>query len=133
MSKLNRLISMRNELKEMGNFENCLDGVIGEVYAMEKLGMIKTPAHTKGIDGHINNKSVQVKTKGGKAYRDSEHYIQINCKYEEKIDLLLMVQITSTGISHQGPFQRSICKGRLYNKGKSIRYYLNDLLKSINE
>ena len=128
MGNLDRLLKMREELQKMGDFENCLDGVIGEMYAIEKLNMIKTDAHTKGIDGYINNKSVQVKTKGGKKiYRDSQHYIQIKSDYEINIDLLLMVFITNKQVTHRGPFERNKCIGREYKNGIYKRYYLSDM------
>jgi hypothetical protein len=128
MGKLERLLEIRKELQTMGDFENCLDGVIGEMYAIERLNMIKTDPHTKGIDGYINNKSVQVKTKGGKKiYSDSQHYIQIKSDYEINIDLLLMVFITNKQVTHRGPFERNKCIGRQYKNGTYKRYYLSDM------
>jgi hypothetical protein len=128
MGNLERFLEMREQLQKMGDFENCLDGVIGEMYAIERLGMIKTNARTKGIDGYINNKSVQVKTKGGKKnYRDSQHYIQINSNFEINIELLLMVFIKDNQVTHRGPFERNKCVGRLNKNGTYKRYYLSDM------
>ena len=130
MENLKRLIEFRNELKKMGNFENCIDGVIGEMFAIEKMGMKKTGAGTAGIDGFLGNKTIQVKAKGGKKYRDCEHYIEISKEHEEKIDLLLMIIIEDEKIIKCGPFIRNKCTPRYQSNKTKIRYYLNDMLKT---
>jgi hypothetical protein len=131
MEKLKRLIDIRKELKKMGNFENCIDGVIGEMFAIEQMGMIKTGSGTAGIDGFLNNQTIQVKTKGGiKKYKDSEHYIEISKEHEEKIDLLLMIIIDDDKIIKCGPFIRIKCKSKLQSNNKKIRYYLHNMLKT---
>ena len=131
MENLKRLVQFRKELKKMGNFENCIDGVIGEMFAIEYMGMIKTGAGTAGIDGFLNNQTIQVKAKGGiKNYRDCEHYIEISKEHEEKIDLLLMIIIEDEKIIKCGPFIRNKCKPRYQSNKIKIRYHLNDMLKT---
>ena len=131
MGSLERLLEIRKELQTMGDFENCIDGVIGEMYVIERLNLKKSNSFTKGIDGFINGKSVQIKTKGGKKkYRDSGHYIQLKIEHEKDIDLLIMVLISESEITHRGPFEREKCNGRPQKNGIHKRYYLNDLMNT---
>jgi len=131
MSNVSLLLKMRAELKAMGDFENCLDGLIGEMYAIENYGMTKTSANTLHIDGYIDGKSVQVKTKGGdKKYIDSQHYIEIKKSSENKIDLFVLVIIKNNRIDFADTFERRKCSPRLNKRGDKVRYYLNDLKKS---
>ena len=131
--KLQTVFAIREFLQELGSYENSIDGLLGEVYAEEKIGMIKANANEKSIDGKIGEKTIQVKTKGGaKNYRDSQHYISLNVKNEEMVDLLLMVIIKDKQIHSHGPCERIKITGRTQKDEKTKRYYLNDIKKVLD-
>jgi hypothetical protein len=132
LNKLTFLMSVRKVLVSHFDYDNSIDGLIGETYAEIKLGMVKAKSRTEGIDGHINGRSVQVKTKGGiKEYKDSEHYIEINPSHKELIDDLLMVFIKKGELSHVGPIALSRCTPKIQTSGR-LRIYLQDMNNQIN-
>ena len=125
-------MKVRQYLVENGDYNYSLDGLIGELYVQKQLGMIPTHVGAPGIDGHINGRSVQVKTKGGPTiYLDSEHYVEINPKHIELIDDILMVFIRDKNISHVGPVELSQCEQRTQANGR-LRIYLNEMKKVLN-
>jgi hypothetical protein len=131
--KLQTIFAIREFLQDLGSYENIIDGLLGEVYAEEKIGMTKASANEKAIDGRIDEKTIQVKTKGGaKIYKDSQHYISLNVKNEELVDLLLMVIIKDKQIHSHGPCERIKIIGRTQKDGKTKRYYLNDMKKVLD-
>ena len=131
-TKLQTVFAIREFLQELGSYENSIDGLLGEIYAEEKMNMTKAQANQKAIDGKIDGKTVQVKTKGGKKkYKDSEHYISLSVKNELLVDLLLMVIIKDKEIHSHGPCERNKLIGREHNKGKSKRYYLSDIKQAL--
>ena len=120
-------MNVRKVLVSYFDYDNSIDGLSGETYAEMKLGMIKAKSRTEGIDGHINGRSVQVKTKGGKKdYKDSEHYIEINQKHTGIIDDLLMVFIKDGMLSHVGPIPLSSCSPKIKSSGR-LRITLQDM------
>ena len=132
LNKLTFLMSVRKVLVSHFDYDNSIDGLIGETYAEIKLGMVKAKSRTEGIDGHINGRSVQVKTKGGiKEYKDSEHYIEINPSHTELIDDLLMVFIKNGELSHVGPVALSTCTPKIQTSGR-LRIYLQDMNNQTN-
>jgi hypothetical protein len=125
-------MKVRQYLVETGDYNYSLDGLIGEVYVQKQLGMIPSHVGAPGIDGHINGRSVQVKTKGGLTnYLDSQHYIEINPKHIGLIDDILMVFIRDGNISHVGPVELSQCEQKAQSNGK-LRIYLNEMKKVHN-
>ena len=133
LNKLTFLMSVRKVLVSHFDYDNSIDGLIGETYAEIKLGMVKAKSRTEGIDGHINGRSVQVKTKGGiKEYKDSEHYIEINPSHKELIDDLLMVFIKNGELSHVGPIALSRCTPKTQTSGR-LRITLQDMKNQINK
>ena len=131
-TRLNFLMKVRKLLTDAYGSNNSLDGLIGEVYAEHKLGMIRMSHGHEGIDGHINGRSVQVKTKGGKKYKDNEHYIEINSKHIEIIDDLLMVFIKEGNLSHVGPIPLEVCEKKDQKNGK-LRIYLDEMKRRLSE
>jgi len=132
LNKLAFLMSVRKIMIRHFDYDNSIDGLIGETYAETKLGMKKAKSRTEGIDGHINERSVQVKTKGGKKeYKDSEHYIEISQSHTEIIDDLLMVFIKDGRLSHVGPVPLNSCKPKIQTSGR-LRISLQDMRNQIN-
>ena len=80
-------------------FENCLDfdtglaGMIGELFAIEKLGMIKAPRGSKGFDGWINDRKVSVKTRQPTSVPSSAHYAGVKVRHVGLADDLLSISI----------------------------------------
>ena len=131
LNKLTFLMAVRKVLISKFDYDNSIDGLIGETYAEIKLGMVKAKSRTEGIDGHINGRSVQVKTKGGKKeYKDTEHYIEINPNHTELIDDLLMIFIKDSKLSHVGPISLSSCTPKIQTSGR-LRIYLQDMNNQI--
>lgn len=131
--KLEIVMAMRMLLTKLGDYENVLDGLIGEIYAEHKFNLVKSKAYTKNIDGLINGKRTQIKTKGGKKkYSNSQHYIEINNSARDSIDALLMVVINAKSkIRSFGPFDRAKCDSysKLQTNGRR-RYYLNRMIET---
>ena len=131
LNKLTFLMAVRKVLISKFDYDNSIDGLIGETYAEIKLGMVKARSRTEGIDGHINGRSVQVKTKGGKKeYKDTEHYIEINPNHTELIVDLLMIFIKDGNLSHVGPISLSSCTPKTQTSGR-LRIYLQDMNNQI--
>ena len=131
LNKLTFLMAVRKVLISKFDYDNSIDGLIGETYAEINLGMVKSRSRTEGIDGHINGRSIQVKTKGGKKeYKDTEHYIEINPNHTELIDDLLMIFIKDGNLSHVGPISLSSCTPKTQTSGR-LRIYLQDMNNQI--
>lgn len=122
MSRLKKILEIRQALKELGEYDTSIAGAIGEIYAEEVLGMIKAPVGTKGIDGYINGRSVQVKTKDGKARSNTQVYAGIKLN-KHLADDLVMVMIEGVEISHVGPVP--ITELPYYENKTERRYYLS--------
>lgn len=86
MSRVHEALDIAKRAKALGDYDSNVIGMVAEIIAEDVLGMIKSPAGTKNIDGHIleNGKklSVQVKAfssgrvlryKGGAKFRISEN------------------------------------------------------------
>ena len=63
MSKLELILEAKAILRKCGNYDTSIAGAIGEIYAEEKLGMVKAKKGEKGYDSILNGKKLQVKTK----------------------------------------------------------------------
>lgn len=80
-------------------FENCLDfdsglaGMIGELFAIEKLGMVKAPKGTPGYDGWINGRRVSVKTRQPTIVPLSGQYAGVRSRHVGMADDLLSISI----------------------------------------
>ena len=80
-------------------FENCQDfdtglaGMIGELFAIEKLGMEKAPRGTAGFDGWINGRKVSVKTRQPNNMRISAQYAGVKARHVGLADDLLSISI----------------------------------------
>lgn len=80
-------------------FENCQDfdtglaGMIGELFAIEKLGMEKAPRGTTGFDGWINGRKVSVKTRQPNNMRISAQYAGVKARHVGLADDLLSISI----------------------------------------
>lgn len=80
-------------------FENCqefdtgLVGMIGELFAIEKLGMEKAPRGTAGFDGWINGRKVSVKTRQPNNMRISAQYAGVKARHVGLADDLLSISI----------------------------------------
>jgi len=80
-------------------FENCQDfdtglaGMIGELFAIEKLGMKKAPRGTTGFDGWINGRKVSVKTRQPNNMKISAQYAGVKARHVGLADDLLSISI----------------------------------------
>jgi hypothetical protein len=80
-------------------FDNCQDfdtglaGMIGELFAIEKLGMIKAPRGSAGFDGWINGRKVSVKTRQPNNMRLSAQYAGVKARHVGLADDLLSISI----------------------------------------
>ena len=61
--RLSKMLNAMKLLRECGDYDTAIAGAVGEVYAEDMLGMKKADRGENGIDGWINGKAVQVKTK----------------------------------------------------------------------
>lgn len=130
MSRLKKILELRRQLRELGNYDTSIAGAIGEIYAEEVLGMIKAAKGTKGIDGHINGRSVQIKTKDGKARSNTQVYAGIKLNKHLAEDLV-MVMIEGDEISHVGPVP--INELPFYENKTERRYYLSKVKEYVEK
>ena len=132
MDKLEKILRIYAQLKELGDYDTTIAGAIGEVYAEVKLGLRKAPRGTKGIDGWINERGVSIKTKEHDKRLHSEVYGQISNKNLDNKDLqdILIVILDENNIPmHYGPCLIEKLNGRSNEKSK--RFFLNDIKKSM--
>ena len=132
MGKLEKILRIYAQLKELGDYDTTIAGAIGEVYAEVKLGLRKAPRGTKGIDGWINERGVSIKTKEHDKRPHSEVYGQISNKNLDNNDLqdILIVILDGNNIPmHYGPCPLEKLNGRSHEKSK--RFFLNDIKKNM--
>lgn len=125
MSRLKKILELRKQLRELGNYDTSIAGAVGEVYAEEVLGMVKAPKGTKGIDGYINGRAVQVKTKEGKLRKDSAIYASIRHGLENDIDDLVVIILNGDEVSHIDPVPLSEIPYSDHKQGR--RYFLHKI------
>jgi hypothetical protein len=125
MSRLKKILELRKQLRELGNYDTSIAGAVGEVYAEEVLGMVKAPKGTKGIDGYINGRAVQVKTKEGKLRKDSATYASIRHGLENDIDDLVVIILNGDEVSHIDPVPLSEIPYSDHKQGR--RYFLHKI------
>ena len=117
------------------NGYDSLKGGAGEAYAELHLAMVKAPPGTKGYDGIIDGRRVQVKMKcGTKIYsnEDSQHYVEIDKEHRDQnlVDDVLMVLVVDQTVRHFGP--APISKITPYEtKNNKLRYFLKDIKKAM--
>tara|TARA_R110000868_G_scaffold401771_1_gene677428 strand:- start:277 stop:738 length:462 start_codon:yes stop_codon:yes gene_type:complete len=112
------------------DYDLSVCGPIGEAYAEEVLGMVKAPKLTKGYDGIIADKKVQVKAKVLVRKLNSGFYVAINPNNIGFADDLLIVCIPTDGTQpyHIGP----VPFAELQYKTDSVglyRYYYNHIIE----
>jgi hypothetical protein len=106
MSKLEDFLKAYHLLGKHGDYDTSIAGAIGEAYAEEALGMEKAEAGTKGIDGIINGRKVQIKSKAPRKVYNSlaQQYAAITHKNHGLADDLVVVLIDQDSeITHLGP------------------------------
>ena len=80
-------------------FDNCqefdtgLVGMIGELFAIEKLGMVKAPRGSAGFDGWLNGRKVSVKTRQPNNMKLSAQYAGVKARHIGLADDLLSISI----------------------------------------
>lgn len=125
MSRLKKILEIRKQLRELGDYDTSIAGAVGEVYAEEVLGMVKAPRGEKAIDGYINGRSVQIKTKDGMPRTDSAMYAGVRLGREAFIEDLLVVMIDGDSVTHLGPVP---LKDLPYTENKTERrHYINKI------
>lgn len=128
MNKLRKILDIRSELKKLGDYDHSIAGVIGEIYAEEILGIKKAPKGTKGYDGIINGKKVQVKTKDGKQRSDASTYVQIDPEhlkiYPDLLIVIVLLDQNGEPYCH-GPVPLSAMSPSVHKQG--LRYSLNKI------
>ena len=80
---------------------------------------------TKGIDGYINGRAVQVKTKEGKLRKDSAIYASIRHGLENDIDDLVVIILNGDEVSHIDPVPLSEIPYSDHKQGR--RYFLHKI------
>lgn len=125
MSRLKKILELRRQLRELGSYDTSISGAVGEIYAEEVLGMVKAPKGAKGIDGHINGRAVQVKTKDGKERSDSAVYASVRHGLEKEVEDLVVVMIQGDEVTHFGPVPLAQIPYADHKQGR--RYYLNKI------
>jgi len=126
MSRLEKALEVRTMIKDLGDYDCSFVGAIGEIFAEERLGMVKAPRHETKIDGHINGRSVQVKSRNLPT-SPAAHYVAIaNGKWDGVDDLVVVVINPDNGFTvYQGaiadlPFTQNKRERRYYWKNFSI-------------
>jgi hypothetical protein len=125
---LERALSFYRDFKQCG-FDSGIAGAIGELYAIERLGMTKAPRGAKGFDGWINGRTVSVKTKEPKTRGLSAQFAPVRNNVLGLADDLLVVSLAEdNSISHMlVPFDK--VAGRAHSSGNT-RFYLSDIKKA---
>jgi hypothetical protein len=128
---LNKVLNFYQEFKQC-EFDSGIAGAIGELYAIEKLGMIKAPRGEKGFDGWINGRKVSVKTKEPKTRGLSAIFAPVRNSVLGLADDLLVVSIAEdNSVSHMMvAFDQVV--GRPHASG-TTRFYLNDIKKALEQ
>lgn len=114
-------------------FDNCQDfdtglvGMIGELFAIEKLDMIKAPRGSIGFDGWINGRKVSVKTRQPNSLRLSAQYAGVKAHHVGLADDLLSILICDDGsIEYRfAPFE--VWQYSITKDGSEYRYKLNKI------
>lgn len=127
--QLNQILDFYKQFRD-GGYDSGIAGAIGEIYAIEKLGMIKAPRGTPGFDGWIDGRKVSVKTKEPKvAHRTlSQQFAPVKTHLLGMADDLLVVSIADDlTITHMiAPF--NALPGRTHASGNT-RFHLHDIKK----
>jgi len=116
-------------LRDCGNYDTSIVGAVGEVYAEDVLGMEKGKRGNDSIDGWINGRSIQVKTKeindDWLTYRLSQRYVQLKDGKQNSVDdlIVVMVHLDNVWVHYYGPINTLE-----YKKSNGIvRYYLHKM------
>ena len=128
MTKLDDFLEAYRLLGKHGDYDTSIAGAIGEAYAEERLGMKKVPAGTKGVDGTINGRKVQVKGKSPRVKYNglAGIYAAIPHNNHGLAEDLVVVLIDKDGdITHLGPVPIDTLKYR--ENAQERRYPLNYL------
>lgn len=95
--RLQNMIDALKLLKSCGNYDTTIVGAIGEVYAEEILGMEKGARGFPAIDGWINGRAVQIKTKeideSWLTKPLSQRYVQVSKGKEVSVDDLIVIMV----------------------------------------
>ena len=128
-SRLQLFIALAPLFKD---YDLSVCGPIGEAYAEEILGMIKAPKLTKGYDGIISDRKVQVKAKVLNRQLNSGFYVAINPSNFGFADDLLVVVIPVDGTKpyHIGPIAFDLLQYKIDCRGL-YRYYYNHILETV--
>ena len=96
-SRLKKMMQAFKILRDCGNYDTTISGAIGEVYAEEMLGMDKGKRGRDSVDGWINGRSVQIKTK---EIKDdwckkplSARFVQLRDGKQHNVDDLVVVMV----------------------------------------
>jgi len=136
MNRVRETLDIVNRVKALGDYDSNVIGMAAEIIAEDELGMIKTPAGTKNIDGYItengNRHSVQVKAfssgrilryKGGAKFRIPEN----------GSDRLIVIIIYSNLAEYEILYNGSANSAGKKENNKNTRIVQLNSLKSQNE
>lgn len=127
--RLQKMLQAFRLLRECGNYDTSISGALGEVYAEEILGMDKGKRGLENVDGWINGRSVQVKTK---EIRDdwyekhlSSRFVQLREGKQFKVDDLIVVMVHPWQIwtHYHGP----ISELQMRPANGVVRYHLHQM------
>lgn len=118
-------------LRECGNYDNSVIGVIGEVYSVETLGASIAPKGQVGFDCWLNGRRLSVKTKVSGAHSDAGTYVTISDKARKHVDDLIVIFVAETGVIDRvvGPLPLESVSARPHKSGP--RYVISDLVKAM--
>lgn len=127
--RVKKMLQAMKLLRECGNYDTSISGAVGEVYAEDVLGMDKGKRGNESVDGWINGRSVQVKTK---EIRDdwlsktlSQRFVQLREGKQDNVDdlIVVMVHIDRVWVHYYGPIRT--LEGKKAND--VVRYHLNHM------
>lgn len=130
-TKLEKIMRIHAQLKELGDYDTTISGAIGEIYAEVKLGLEKARRGEPGIDGWINKRGVSIKTKEHDRRPHSQVYGEISKRNLPLVQDILIVILDGCNVpKHFGPCPIEKLNGRP-NKNGAKRFFLNDIIKNM--
>lgn len=134
--RLDTALKFRKLISDWGEYDHCISGMLGEMYAEAFLGLRKAKKGAKGHDGLIGKNRTQIKTKDGSIDSDNRVYFYIPEKNYESFDCLLGVRIltkernnieNTLELRHVGPISKKALS-KIEKKTKAgRRYYLHHI------
>lgn len=128
MNNLEKALKARSLLNDCGDYDSAIAGAVGEIYAEEVLGMIKAGRGTRGYDGKIGGREVQVKSKEPLSKKESVYYVGISHKNIGKAKDLVVVILGKEGVEgHYGPVPLERLDSIASVRKTQVRYFISKI------